>query len=139
MSKIAQRYDDKAHDEGGTVTVDRTRLDPKYQKGLLALLYWLTYEEGGRALAHANRFDQGRTEQDIRQELSTEFRKFNVLGPAADALIEAHLAAVRWTEENKAKNFGKRQTQEELYMQHMAAVTWWLWEESAGDNFSLPW
>jgi hypothetical protein len=93
---------------------------------------------------HATRFEPGQLddavrEAAIRKTLNAAFATFNVLGPSADSLVEAHLAAVRWTLENKAANIGNRDVQESLYMQHMAAVTWWMWEESAKDNFSLPW
>jgi hypothetical protein len=144
MSKIAQYYREDAHTTGGLVTVDRTDLKDPYRKSLLALLYWLVYEKDGRDLVHRTRFEPSLLndavrEAAIRKELKEAFSAFNVLGQAADSLVEAHLAAVRWTLENKAENMGNRDVQESLYMQHMAAVTWWMWEESAKDNFSLPW
>ena len=147
MDEIATTYDPNLIDTAGFLTLpipDPNRPIGDYGKTLLHLLFWLTYTQKGREFLGQNHVKDANPpeprKQAIRDALRTEFANFNVDNEAVvTALTDAHFAAEDWVKANNANSLVERDKFEAIYKQNMSVVTWWLWEESLGNNFSLLW
>ncbi|HKP59743.1 MAG TPA: hypothetical protein VJV78_23630 [Polyangiales bacterium] len=147
MADIATTYNPKLTVDAGffnAVTEDQDRPIGENGKTLLHLLFWLTYTKLGREFLAKNHVEDaeptGPRIEAIRAALREEFLKFNVDNEVVvTALTDAHLAAEDWVKANTAGSLVERDKFEAIYKQNMSVVTWWLWEESLGNNFSLLW
>lgn len=117
---------------------DNTKMAAPYDTGLLHLINYLMHTERGRNFMHGLIPGQnGQTDASVRAALLDKYLTFNVSGPAAEALVGAHIAGFAWVA--AAPNSAARDQQELVYKQHLAAVSWFLWEEGQGPMFSLGW
>jgi hypothetical protein len=116
----------------------------KDKKRLLNLLWWLVYTREGRTFMHETR-EPYLTDQAVRDALRDRFAKqFGIIDEALqNALIEGHIAAVRWLIADKqmpnAKAQVDRDTQEKIYQHYMGFVMWSLWEDAMNVEFSALW
>ena len=116
----------------------------KDKKRLLNLLWWLVYTRDGRGFMHATR-EPDLSAQEVRAALRSKFsEEFGIIDEALlNALIEGHIAAVRWLIANKRMPDASAQleldTQERIYQHYMGFVMWSLWEDSMNVEFSALW
>ena len=78
-----------------------------------------------------------------RQLLKNKLSEYNVADDRQEAIISAHIAAEKWVAANKlmpdADAEKTRDFQENIYLQNMSFVTWQLWEDCKGHEFSMGW
>jgi hypothetical protein len=144
MPGIIDFYDPTKPDlwkQAGDTLADRLRMQPPFQNGLLHLVYYLLYTLPGREYMHAwVPGVGGKSEADVRAELSRRFStEFGVTDAAQEAMIGAHIAGFAWIAANASGNTQERNKQEAVYKQNLAAVSWFLWEQGAGELFPLGW
>lgn len=124
----------------GDSLADNTKMVAPYNTGLLHLINYLMHTEAGRTFMHGLIPGQnGHTAATIRPLLLAKYATFNVGGAQAEALVGAHLAGFDWIAVRNDPNPALRAEQELIYKQHLAAVSWFLWEEGQGPMFSLGW
>lgn len=125
----------------GDTGADHTRMAAPYNRGLVHLITYLMHTQPGRDFMHslipgqsANPAGGIHDAVSVQPLLLAEYARFGVVGAAADALVGAHLAGFQWVNDvlNRAQH-------EVVYKQHLAAVSWFLWEEGQGPMFSLGW
>lgn len=115
-------------------------------KTLLNLLHHLLYTFSGRDLMRNNKPAPGQTTLPASAiaALTERFNQFGVTDPALQsALLETHLAAELWVRENdKLPDPAAEQQRalyEKVYLQKMSFITWCLWEDAKGHEFSMAW
>jgi hypothetical protein len=130
-------------------------------KRLLHLIYWLTYTKPGREFLRANYPskqnppEQGRkSEADVEEILRAKFKadfKLDIDETVMNACIQLHFQATYWVDENKkfanpaanaaAKAAAKaqRDIHEANYNTYLSVITWQLWKDGTGHEFSLGW
>jgi hypothetical protein len=122
---------------------DGPPLRPQDGKTLLALLFTLLYTKPGRDLMRNNKPVNGQLSDAQRQTLLDAFSNLGgVTSPdLQNALVDAHIAADTWATSFKSDptNDGARATVEKVYLQKMAFITWCLWEDAKGHEFSMGW
>jgi hypothetical protein len=140
-------YDPSRANGAGYYDFTEDRVQPpasKDKKRLLNLLWWLVYTREGRTFMHETREPQ-MTEQVVRDTLRERFsRQFGIIDEALlNALIEGHIAAVRWLIADHRMPAPQaqldRDTQERIYQHYMGFVMWSLWEDAMNVEFSALW
>lgn len=147
MAETKIIYDPLANTEAGYYVLQdhpEKPLQARYRKRLLNLLFWLTYTEDGRNFLRENKEPQ-KSEEEVRRALRERFlNDFGIIDEGLlGALIDGHIAAVRWVIEdakmpdvNAKKN---REHWERVYQHHLAFIMWSLWEDAMGTEFSVDW
>jgi hypothetical protein len=130
----------------GESGVDNTRMRAPYNTGLLHLINYLMHTQAGRDFMHSwIPGKNGETAQSIRAPLLQKFGQFGVVDSRiTESLIGAHVAGFSWVDAFSHVNPANRDPvkmaqQETIFNQHVAAISWFLWEESQGPMFSLGW
>ena len=122
----------------GDTLADNTKMVPPYDKGILHLMAYLTHTLEGRTFMHSLIPGvDGQTNDTVKVALLAKFATFNVTGPAAEAMVGAHISGFAWVA--APANSAARAEQEAVFKQHTAAVSWFLWEESQGPMFPMLW
>jgi len=123
-------------------------------KRLLHLIYWLTYTKIGRDFLRANypspqdpppegRFTEAAVTATLRARFIQEFNLTNET--VLNACIQLHFQATYWVDENKKFAEGdqtalaRRDLHESNYKMYLSVITWQLWEDGTGHEFSLGW
>lgn len=109
---------------------------------LLNLIHCLVYTFEGRELMRKNGLNALKTalEPSSRTNLENEFRARGVTDERVlSALVASHEAALLWKVHNEKGDQIKRSEFEQVYLQHTAFLTWCLWEDAKGHEFSLTW
>jgi hypothetical protein len=127
--------------EAGDTLANHLKMIPAFQNGLLHAVYWLFYTLEGRTFMHSLRpAKDGSTDAAVAAALRTKFtNEFAVPAGAQDALVGAHIAGFRWLDAHANNDIPERNKQESIYQQNVAAVSWFLWEQGAGELFPLGW
>ena len=144
-------------DEGpGTVTaLDGTKTEGNTRpanvkanrddKTLLHLVFWLTHTRDGRNFFREHSLEQGSEglKQGAKEAL---IKKFNELGVTDEriqsAIVQSHIAALNYDRAflgNKPNRAAEMERWEKIYLQHSAFITWCLWEDAKGHEFSMLW
>lgn len=137
-------YDPNKAETAGYYKLTEVKLADADKKMLLNYLFWLTYTQEGRGFLLKNRVSQGVAEDTVRTEFLKSFVTYGLIDVSLqNALINGHLAADRWTVANSkmpdAQALQDRETQERIFQQNVAFITWCLWEDAMGQGFSLLW
>jgi len=147
MSETKIVYDPRQSTEAGYWTLTPSSsppLEARHRKTLLNLLFWLTYTDGGREFLRENRMPD-KSEDEVRKALRARFvDDYGIIDEGLlGALIDGHIAAVRWTLEDRrmpdveAKK--NREHWERVYQHNLAFIMWSLWEDAMGIDFSMVW
>ncbi len=139
-------YDPTLNKEAGYVQIhpdtEHEPLRARDAQTLLHLLFHLLYTWDGRELMRKNKPGPGGLAPENRNNLLARFNAFGVTDPGLqEALIAAHVAAENWVNAFKAGPLQdqERKTQENIYLQNMAFITWCLWEDATTHEFSMGW
>lgn len=125
-------------DKAGDTGAQMTEMKPEFRNGLLHLINYMMHTQNGRIFMHSLiPGKDGHTIESVREPLLKKYAEFNVTGASAEALIGAHIAGFAWVDVRNDPD--KRAVQENIFNQHVAAISWALWEESQGPMFSLGW
>ena len=128
--------------DAGDTGANPGNMTAPFKTGLLHLINYLMHTKDGRTFMHGLIPGKGtNTVESIRPTLIDKYSQFNVTGPAAEALIGAHIAGFAWADAYGAQpqDTVKMAQQENIFKQHVAAISWALWDESQGPMFSLGW
>jgi hypothetical protein len=152
---LKENYLKDDEDVGTDAKGERIRpLDSNFEpnndgKTLLHLLYWLAHTREGRDFFHNKvvlkpAIGEGTLEEPERQLLVTELTKRGVTDERIQsAIVESHVAAVNWVRVQKNVTLEGRDKLLEkwgkIYLQQTAFITWCLWEDAKGHEFSLLW
>jgi hypothetical protein len=113
------------------------------QKTLLALMFWALHTEEGREFFRTHKWNKDTAElsAEDRKALIEKCLEYGVTREdLQDAIIEAQVAGEQFAQAYKDRRFDEFRTQAEaVYMQKMAFITWCLWEDTKGHEFSLGW
>lgn len=138
--RIIDSYMPNAWKTAGDSGARNEAMQPPFNSGLLHLINYLMHTPEGRTFMHDLRPGKlGQTTESIQAPLFAKFAKYNVKGAAAEALLGAHIAGFAWVDAFEAQDEPKQAQQETIFNQHVAAISWFLWEESSGPLFSLGW
>ena len=125
-------------------------------KRLLHLVYWLTYTKGGREFLRANypskqnppepgRKSEAQVEAILRAKFKEDFN-LDTDESVMNACIQLHFHATYWVDENKkikdgdpAANPLQRAMHEANYNTYLSVITWQLWKDGTGHEFSMGW
>jgi len=121
---------------------DAEPLKPPNEQTLLHLLFWALYTRPGRDFMRTNKPANGALTDSQKTALTNKFAQFGVTDPArVGAILDAHVAAENWTLANAQgpAGFPNRDLNEKQYLQKMAFITWCLWEDAKGHEFSMGW
>jgi hypothetical protein len=123
-------------------------------KRLLHLIYWLTYAREGREFLRANAPSRAvptpagrKSEADVEAILRAKFvADFNLTNEVVlNACVRLHFEATYWVDENvlvgqgDQSALGRREVHESNFKMYLSVLTWQLWEDGTGHEFSLSW
>jgi hypothetical protein len=138
-------YDPSLNNDAGYIEINKLSGEPLRDRDgqtLLYLLFWLLYTKDGRDLMRNNKPVNGVLDDVKRRVLTDKFASYGVIRPdLQSALIEAHIAAENWAQAFKTgpSKDDDRARAEKVYLQKMAFITWCLWEDAKGHEFSMGW
>lgn len=141
MSLIDSYFPNAWPNAGDTGAV-ASKMQAPFNTGLFHLMSYLMHTLEGRTFMHGLAPGKGsNTVTSIRQPLLDKFAVYGVTGPAAEALIGAHIAGFAWVDafNETPRNTQKMAEQEIIFKQQTSGVAWFLWEEGQGPMFSLGW
>jgi hypothetical protein len=152
---IAENYlsvaDDRRRDDHTTpLTPEEKAATPNPDsKTLLHLLFWLAHTREGRDFFRTITLDpagnsDGTITASMRTTLTNKLTEKGVTDERIQsAIVESHVAAVNYeralrdvtseTRPARLEKWGK------AYLQHTAFITWCLWEDAKGHEFSMLW
>jgi len=122
----------------------KPKLSPTDAQTLLNLIWTLTYTEQGRKVLKENRPKKAHngvvvTEDQVRTNLTKWIKDFGIHdSTVVQAVVEAHIAADAWIAEKLVDGVDQAKY-EKIYQQNVAVVTWMLWEDAMGHEFSMNW
>jgi len=108
---------------------------------LLHAIFWAVYTQEGRDYMHtllleADGSFSATNELKLRSKLGT----FGVNSEAiVFAFVQAHVAAMRWKLAHNTHDAVQEEIQTKAYQQYTAVLTWSLWEDAQGHEFSMTW
>lgn len=136
-------YDPSLNQGAKSISLDpATPAGDPNAKTLLHLMFWALHTNDGRVFfrQHKWRPGTGLTPSD-RDEIIKKAKEYGVLREDLHAaIVDAHVAGEQFAEMYRNRNFGpERKTYEAVYLQKMAFITWSLWEDTKGHEYSLGW
>jgi hypothetical protein len=135
-------YDPSLNLGAATIAVTPSRPGDPNTKTLLHLMFWALHTADGRQFfrTHKWRPDVGLTASD-RSALINKCIEFGVTRQdLQEAIIGAQVAGEQFALAYKERRFDEfRKQAEAVYQQKMAFITWCLWEDTKGHEFSLGW
>jgi hypothetical protein len=134
-------YDPSLNAQALPITVQKKDNDSD-AKTLLHLMFYALHTTEGREYfrTHKWRPEIGLSDTD-RTALIKKCVEYGVTREdLQDAIIQAQIAGEQFAIAYKARDFGvTRKNAETVYLQKMAFITWCLWEDTKGHEFSLGW
>jgi hypothetical protein len=116
---------------------------PPHDESLLRLIAWVTLDRDGREFMRSLTLEaDGSFSQVKRQKLIDKLAELGVTNERiVFAFVEAHVAAIKWKFFNDPAHpdEAQRDIQEKAYQQYTAFLTWVLWEDAQGHEFSMIW
>ena len=108
---------------------------------LLHAIFWAVYTHPGRDFMHSLTLEaDGSFSAANEQKLRNKLNEFGVNAEAiVFAFVQAHVAALRWKVAHAAHDAVQEEIQTKAYQQYTALLTWSLWEDAQGHEFSMTW
>jgi hypothetical protein len=139
-------YDPSLNGEAGYVEISDPQgeqpLRERDRQTLLYVLFQILYTKPGRDLMRDNKPIKGQFDEAKKETLRRAFQEMGITDlKVRESIIDAHEAAQNWADAFKAgaKQNNVLEYNEKIYLQQMAFITWSLWEDAKGHEFSMGW